>query len=71
MQRIPHETTLTNREIECLSWTSKGKTAWEVGVILGISQSTVVTHLNNGRYKFGVYSKHEAVIHALNLGMIE
>lgn len=70
MKTKPRDTTLTNREIECLNWTLKGKTAWEIGVILGISQSTVVTHLNNGRKKFGVYSKHQAVICALRLGVI-
>jgi DNA-binding CsgD family transcriptional regulator len=70
MKRELSEISLTSRERECLRWTSKGKTAWEIGVILGISQSTVVTHLNNGRAKFGVYSKHEAVIHAMNMGLI-
>ena len=71
MQIMPCDISLTNRETECLCWTSKGKTAWEIGVILGISQSTVVTHLNNGREKFGVFSKHEAVIRALHLGLIK
>lgn len=71
MQMAPRKILLTNREKECLCWTLKGKTAWEIGVILGISQSTVVTHLNNGREKFGVYSKHQAVIHALNQGIIK
>ncbi len=70
MNAEPCDIHLTNREKECLCWTSKGKTAWEIGTILGIFQSTVVTHLNGGRAKFGVYSKHQAVLQAMSLGLI-
>ena len=28
----------TARELECLKWTMEGKTAWEVGQILSISE---------------------------------
>jgi DNA-binding CsgD family transcriptional regulator len=38
---------LTPRELECLRWTMEGKTAWEVGTILSISERTAVLHLNN------------------------
>lgn len=61
---------LTTRERECLLWTSRGKTAWEISEILGIGESTVVSHLNSARDKFGVYSKHHAVVKAIMRGLI-
>ncbi|MCE7797245.1 LuxR family transcriptional regulator [Sphingobium sufflavum] len=38
---------LTERQKECLLWTIEGKTAWEVSRILGISERTVVYHIQN------------------------
>jgi DNA-binding CsgD family transcriptional regulator len=61
---------LTTRERECLVWTSRGKTAWEISEILNIGESTVVSHLNSAREKFGVFSKHHAVVKAIMLGLI-
>ena len=61
---------LTPRELECLRWTMDGKTAWEVGSILGISERTAVLHTNNAMHKLGCVNKHQAVIKALRLGLI-
>jgi DNA-binding CsgD family transcriptional regulator len=61
---------LTPRELECLRWTMDGKTAWEVGSILGIAERTAVLHTNNAMHKLGCVSKHQAVIKALRLGLI-
>jgi DNA-binding CsgD family transcriptional regulator len=61
---------LTVRELEALRWTMDGKTAWEVGAILGISERTAVLHVNNAMHKLGCSSKHQAVIKALRLGLI-
>jgi DNA-binding CsgD family transcriptional regulator len=61
---------LTPRELEALRWTMDGKTAWEVGVILGISERTAVLHVNNAMHKLGCASKHQAVLKALRLGLI-
>jgi DNA-binding CsgD family transcriptional regulator len=62
--------TLTPRELEVLHWTMEGKTAWEVGAILGISERTAVLHVNNAMHKLGCTSKHQAVLKALRLGLI-
>lgn len=62
--------TLTSRELEALRWTMDGKTAWEVGTILGISERTAVLHLNNAMRKLGCVNKHQAVLKALRLGLI-
>lgn len=61
---------LTPREHECLCWTMEGKTAWEVGCILGISEQTAARHLNNAMHKLGCVNKHHAVVKALRLGLI-
>lgn len=62
---------LSPREIECLRWTMEGKTAWEVGAILGISERTAVLHVNNAAHKLDCTSKHQAVIKAMRLGLIQ
>jgi len=61
---------LTPREQEALRWTMDGKTAWEVGSILGITERTAVLHLNNATRKLGCVNKHQAVLKALRLGLI-
>ncbi len=61
---------LTEREKECLLWTSQGKTAWEVSNILGITERTVLFHLNNAMAKLRVFSKHHAVVKAIMMGLI-
>ncbi|MDH4391274.1 MAG: autoinducer binding domain-containing protein [Aquabacterium sp.] len=61
---------LTPRELEALRWTMEGKTAWEVGAILGITERTAVLHVNNAMHKLGCTSKHQAVLRALRLGLI-
>jgi DNA-binding CsgD family transcriptional regulator len=61
---------LTPREIETLRWTMEGKTAWEVGNILGITERTAVLHANNATHKLGTVNKHQAVLKALRLGLL-
>lgn len=61
---------LSPRESECLLWTARGKTAWEIGEILKLSQGTVAWHLNNAKTKLGVYGKSHAVVKAMMLGLI-
>lgn len=64
------EPNLTDRERECLTWTSRGKTSWEVGEILKISEKTVLFHVNNAMRKLDVYSKHHAVVKSIIMGLI-
>jgi DNA-binding CsgD family transcriptional regulator len=66
----PDIPTLTPRELESLRWTMEGKTAWELGNILGISERTAVLHVNNATHKLGCVNKHQAVLKALRLGLI-
>lgn len=55
-------TKLSVREIECLSWASEGKTAWEISVILGISESTVIFHIENSKKKLSSTNLPHAVL---------
>lgn len=67
----PERPSLTPRELEALQWTMEGKTAWEVGVLLGIAERTAVLHVNNAMHKLGAVSKHQAVLKALRLGLLD
>ena len=66
----PERPGLTRRELEALRWTMDGKTAWEVGSIMGITERTAVLHLQNAMHKLGCVNKHQAVLKALRLGLI-
>ncbi|WP_198031664.1 LuxR family transcriptional regulator [Bradyrhizobium sp. Ec3.3] len=62
--------TLTNQEIECLKWCKEGKTNWEIGEILGISQKTVEFHVGNTMKKLGAGNRITAVIMGIKDGII-
>ena len=66
----PAAPSMTPRELECLRWTMEGKTAWEVGSIIGITERTAGLHINNATHKLGCANKHQAVLKALRLGLI-
>lgn len=52
---------LSPRETECLEWAAEGKTAWEIGRVLGISRRTAAFHLENAKAKFGVHAIGQAI----------
>jgi DNA-binding NarL/FixJ family response regulator len=62
---------LSEREIEILAWSSRGKTSGEIASILGLSKRTVDFHINNAREKLGVATRIEAVIKAAASGIIK
>ena len=66
----PNLPALTPRELESLRWTMAGKTAWEVGEVLGITERTASLHVNNATHKLGCVNKHQAVLKALRLGLL-
>ncbi len=66
----PGGPSLTPRELETLRWTMEGRTAREVGDVLGISERTAALHVNNAAHKLGCINKHQAVLKALRLGLI-
>lgn len=58
------------RERECLLWVGKGKTSWEIGEILKISDGTVDQYLKSAARKLSVYGRQHAVAKAIVLGII-
>jgi DNA-binding CsgD family transcriptional regulator len=69
-QAAETENPLTARERECLLWTIEGKTAWEIGEILAISQRTVVHHTATAAVKLDAIGKYQAALKALRLGWL-
>ena len=66
----PPPPVLTQRERDCLSYCAIGKTSWEIGQILGISEKTVDFHIGNASIKLDANSRIFAVVKALRLGLI-
>jgi DNA-binding CsgD family transcriptional regulator len=63
-------TKLTAREQECLYWASQGKTSWEMGRILGITERTANFHITNLCDKLGVRSRQAAIAQALHRNLL-
>ena len=61
---------LTRRERECLIWSSRDKTAWEVSRIIGVAERTVNFHLQNAMAKLETSSKHQAFRKAMALNLL-
>ena len=57
---------LSNREREVLQWAAVGKSDWEIGEILAISEKTVNAHIENVKRKYGVTSRIHAVVKGMN-----
>lgn len=61
---------LTRREREVMLWTAEGKTAFEVGVIVGLTERTVNFHISRTLAKLGATNKTQAAVKAAVLGML-
>lgn len=64
-------TQLTAREHDCLYWASQGKTSWEMGRILGITERTANFHIANSCDKLGVRSRQAAIAQALQRKLLD
>ncbi|MBK8176709.1 MAG: LuxR family transcriptional regulator [Rhodospirillales bacterium] len=66
----PASVHITDRERECLTWTARGKSAWSIGKILGLSEHTVNFHLKRSMVKLDATNRMQAVVAAVRLGLI-
>ncbi|MDX2233611.1 MAG: LuxR C-terminal-related transcriptional regulator [Hyphomonadaceae bacterium] len=62
---------LTRRQIDCLSWVREGKSATDIGAILGISAHTVHEHVAAACARLGVRTRIQAVAAAMALRLID
>jgi len=62
---------LSDREIEALTWSARGKTSQEIAQILSLSKRTVDFHIENARQKLGVATRVEAAVRAAMGRLIE
>lgn len=61
---------LSQKELACLHWASLGKTSWEVGKILGVSERTVNFHIQTACRKLGVHRRQAAITVLLQAGLL-
>jgi DNA-binding CsgD family transcriptional regulator len=61
---------LTPRETQILEWIASGKSDWQIGIILDISNKTVNYHAENLKRKYGVATRIQVVVAAMREGHI-
>ena len=61
---------LTERQLECLSWISEGKSSTDIGEILNISGRTVDYHVGEICQRLNVRTRMQAVAHAVRRGWL-
>ena len=60
---------LSPREVTILNWVKNGKTNWEIGKIIGVSERTVRFHIESVFAKLEVTSRSQAVATAIEHGL--
>ena len=67
----PVEFSLTDREVEALTWVARGKSSTDIAVLMKVSDRTVNFHVNNVVRKLGVATRVQAAIRCALLGLID
>lgn len=62
---------LSQRQLDCLRWVREGKSAADIGQILGISGYTVQDHISAACAKLGVRTRVQAIAEAAIRGLLE
>lgn len=66
----PAPARLTRRQRQCVALVAEGKTDWEIGHILGLSEETVGKYVDAARRRLGVARRTQLVVAALRRGDI-
>jgi LuxR family quorum sensing-dependent transcriptional regulator len=61
---------LTRRQREILQWVRAGKSSWDIGKLLGISEATVNFHVAEAMRRLNVKTRPQAVMEAIVRGLI-
>ncbi|HSY28522.1 MAG TPA: response regulator [Burkholderiaceae bacterium] len=62
---------LTDREVDALTWSARGKTSDEIAQIIGLTKTVVDAHLNQARVKLRATTRTEAVVNAVKGKLIK
>jgi LuxR family transcriptional regulator len=65
-----HAVSLSAREIECLRWAARGKTAEDIAQILDRAPATICLHLNNAQHKLGAQNRAQAIARAAHYRLL-
>lgn len=68
---LPVQARLTDRQRDCLRWVREGKSASDIGDILGLSAYTVDEHVKQACSRLGVRTRVQAVASAIAQGLID
>jgi len=69
-RNAPPKVSLTEREIEALSWSAQGKSSTDIAVLMNVSERTVNFHITNAMRKMGVATRIQAAVKASIAGLI-
>jgi LuxR family quorum-sensing system transcriptional regulator CciR len=61
---------LTQRQLDCIVLVARGKSNWVAGQLLGLSDQTVHKYVEAAKARYGVATRTELVVRALNDGQI-
>ncbi|HYG88308.1 MAG TPA: response regulator transcription factor [Azospirillum sp.] len=61
---------LTDREVEALTWSARGKSSTDIAVLMRVSERTVNFHIDNAIRKLGVATRIQAAVKAALSGLI-
>ena len=64
-QEPPRGPQLTPRQRDCVVLVAQGKSDWEIGQLLGISESTVHKHIEDAKRRFSVSTRIQLVVRSL------
>jgi DNA-binding CsgD family transcriptional regulator len=67
---VTETASLSPRERDCIALIADGWTDWEISELLGVSETTVITHVQNARRKLGAKSRAQAVAICMSAGVI-
>jgi LuxR family quorum-sensing system transcriptional regulator CciR len=62
---VPPGPNLTPRQHDCVILVAQGKSDWEIGQLLGISESTVHKHIEDAKRRFAVSTRIQLVVRSL------
>lgn len=62
--------TLSERERECMHWVAMGKSDWQIGEILSLSEKTVNVYIERAKHKLQAVTRAQAIVFALRRGAI-